>query len=95
MHKYLCLCGVSFKNKSDADLHEEFNEPMNQDYIRHKIFKMKWKAKLASLLWKYPWHKTLKFLGAYIIYATLMSHFDVSFNLYEACLMGLGLGLLV
>lgn len=62
---------------------------------QHKIFKKTWKERFIDLLLSDFSRKMLKFAGLWLIYFTVIHHFDIQFNVWEAGLIGLGMGLVV
>ena len=94
MDKFLCICGVSFKNKTDADLHVKLYEDMQQTWP-HQILKRNWRARFQGLIFDAPWGKFFRLAGIYIIYMILKNHFDLNLTMMESILMGVGLGLIV
>ncbi len=91
----MCLCGATFKNKVLSDLHEKFNEHLNQDYIRHAIMKFKWQSRLWNLFYEYPWKITFRLMGLWIIWFILMKHCNIHLNIKESICIGIAMGLLV
>ena len=78
-------------------MHENLYEDV-QGYMSHKIFKMNWRDKILELFLDFPWSKIFRIIGIYIIYMTLIKHFNVTlikpdFDMGEAILIGVCIGL--
>ena len=99
MDKYLCICGVSFKRKNDADLHEKMYENISKNsglnYLTHKVLKMNWKGRIKEIILDIPWRSVFRIMGIYIIYMVLSSHFNLHLDFGESILLGIGLGFMV
>lgn len=91
MTKYICLCGSTFKNKSQCKTHIKIREHQEDDWC-HKIFKQHWQARFATWFFSLPGRKISHFLGAYIIYFVLIHHFHIDWTWWEATLIGVGMG---
>ena len=97
MGKYICLCGVDFRKKSDADLHAKLYEELAliEGFSRHKILIQHWQARFAKWVISLDWGRVTRFFGAYMIYIVLIFHFHISWEWWEAVLIGLGMGLYI
>lgn len=97
MSKYICLCGMTFKKKCNADAHcsvvNQFD--LNVPNAIHKIFKQHWEASFFTWFFNYQWSRFMRFTGAYIIYLVLIGHFHIDWSIWEAMLIGLGMGLYI
>lgn len=92
MTKYLCLCGMPFKRKKDADKHAKlFIEEQDQHY--HHIVKKNLRGRFID--WIIASRIYWKFTGIMVIYFVLINHFNVSFSIWEGLAMGIGLGLAI
>lgn len=92
MDKYLCLCGMGFKKAQQA--HDHVQAYIDTDSAwPHQVIKRKWKIRFLDLLINS--RRYWKFTGAMIIYFTLIYHFGVTFNWYEATAMGVGMGMVI
>lgn len=69
--KYLCVCGAGFKNKLQADVHQQFNSGENRDYIGHLIVERNWMARLTCILCEFPWKNISRCIGVFIIIAII------------------------
>ena len=97
MGKYICLCGTTFKKKEHTELHMKMHEDLelSEGFPRHKIFKQHWQARFATWLLNLSGEKIGRFLGVYLIYFIVISHFHVEWSIIEATLVGIGLGLII
>ena len=94
MGKYICLCGVTHKDKETANLHVAMYEDiaLAEGFPRHKTFKQHWQARLSTWIFGLPGKKISHFVGAYLIYFVLIHHFHIDWNWWEATLIGVGMG---
>jgi len=96
MDKYLCTCGIGFSKKKIADVHEKsYIEANDSSLWPHKIMKRHWRGRLVDWLLRWPVMKIFKLIGVLMIYFVLVHHFWITFNLWEATFMGIGLGLAI
>lgn len=97
MGKYICLCGVKHKDKETADLHVEMYEDLAlaEGLPRHKMFKQHWQARFKDWFFGYHWPRFMRFFGGYLIYFVLIHHFYIDWTLWEATLIGIGMGLYI
>ena len=94
MDKYICLCGDSFKTKKIAELHVKIRENRDEEW-KHEIFKQLYRARFIDWFFSYPWLRSMRFIGVYMIYFVLSHHFHVDWNWWEALLIGIGMGLYI
>ena len=91
MSKYLCVCGQGFRKKKEADYRIKLHQP-NEEHWPHQIVKRNWKATFLIWLCEYPWAKTFRILGIYILYIVITKHFNIRFDMAESILIGLSIG---
>lgn len=97
MGKYICLCGVTHKDRETADLHVKMYEDiaLAEGFPRHKTFVQHWQARFATWFFNYPWSRFMRFVGGYLIYFVLIHHFKIDWTWWEATLIGVGMGLYI
>jgi hypothetical protein len=97
MGKYICLCGLTHKDKETADLHVKMYEDLAiaEGFPRHKTFKQHWNARFLEWFLNFHWPRFMRFVGGYMIYFVLVHHFHVDWSLWEATLIGIGMGLYI
>jgi hypothetical protein len=88
MSKYKCMCGYKYNAKETADLHMFMNPG-------HVILEMSWKTRFWDWFWSYPWSRVFRFIGATIVYLVLCHHFNISWTMWEAILLGVGAGMYI
>ncbi len=88
MNKYFCTCGQTFSDEAQKELHLHFNK------VNHFISKRSLHHRIIATIIGNSYRK-LHFIGAYILYFTILNHFNIHPSFTEACLMGFGLGLYV
>lgn len=89
MTKYICIiCGTPFKNKRAKDLHEEA-------FSDHIVVKRLWSGRFWDLFYSLCINPGLRLIGISLIYFTILNHFNIEFNCWEAATIGLGIGLFV
>lgn len=94
MSKYICICGMKFKKKTIADNHAEHQDKIDGDW-RHIIFKSHWQVRLLDWVLAQNWKRFFKLTGSYIVLLVLEHHFQINFSIWEAALLGLGMGLYI
>lgn len=92
MSKYLCICGVGFSKKKQADDHIKVYSDA-QSAWPHQIMKRHSKGRVLDFL--IDSRRYWKLVGVMIIYFTLVNHFGIKFNLWEGLGMGCGMGLAI
>lgn len=97
MSKYICLCGETFKDIKRAEVHVRILTGLDlcEPYPKHKVFKQHWQARFATWACNYPWVRFMRFVGGYIIYFVLVYQFKIDWSLWEAILIGIGMGLYI
>ena len=75
MSKYLCICGVDFRKKKQANDHVKFFNQA-QSAWPHQVIKRGWKALWIDFL--IASRRYWKFTGFLIIYFTILYHFRQS-----------------
>ncbi len=95
MAKYKCLCGMKFKKEELAEEHGRFHQIFKSDDKTHLILTLTRSGSFWDWFWNYPWAKTFRFVGAYMIYFVVIRHFNIEWGIWEACLIGLGMGLYI
>ncbi len=101
MGRYICLCGDTFKKKSEADKHlkmyghfgDIFKDLGLTEFPRHKIFNQHWHGRLSTWLLGFPWKRIFRSIGCYLICFILFEHFRINFEWWEVVLLGTGIGL--
>jgi hypothetical protein len=88
---------MTFKKTIESEKHERILNGLEiaEPYPRHKIFKQHWQARFATWALSKNWFRMFKFLGAYILYFVTTYHFHIDWSIWEACLIGLGIGLYI
>jgi hypothetical protein len=66
---------------------------LREGFARHKIFKQHWQARFATWFFNFPWGRSIRLIGAYMIFVVITRHVD--FSLWEAVAVGTGLGLYI
>lgn len=100
MAKYICICGQTFRKQKNADLHLETIERLelaSNVNVRsfHKIFKSHWQVRLLDFLCALPIPRFFRLAGGMMIYFVVIHHFKISWSMWEASLIGAGMGLLI
>jgi hypothetical protein len=88
MSKYRCICGVKFKERHMAEFHIQMNQG-------HLILEQSKRTRFLVWFWSLPFNRIFRFTGAIIIYFVLINHFNISWTLGEATLIGLGMGMYI
>lgn len=92
MDKYFCICGITFKNKKQADIHENIYNSMDKYCLYHKIIKLECKDIIKNSILYSTWKTIFRLSGIYIIYFSIINHFNVKFSILESFIIGIGLG---
>jgi hypothetical protein len=92
MSKYLCICGVGFRKKKQADDHVKVFSDAESAWP-HQVVKKNWKGRWIDFL--IASRRYWKFTGILIIYFTITIHFGIKPNLWEGLAMGIGMGLAI
>lgn len=95
MKNYICTCGQEFNSKKDAEYHINNVYIYNQGGF-HGIAKLSWKGRLINFLSDPNTFGIIcKFIGYWLIYFTILRHFNISFSALESLFIGVGIGLLL
>ncbi len=94
MSKYICLCGMRFKNKKQVDNHIQLFLSFDKEQ-RHTVFKQHWASRIKEWFIGLNHDRTFRIIGATLIFYVVIVHFSICFNWNEAALLGLGLGMYI
>jgi hypothetical protein len=92
MKKYECFCGLTFKNKQDAEDHEILY--LSCGSMLHNVFEVKWSKILLDIFLSAPWRMISRCVGFNIIFKITVNHFNIQFSTWEVILLGIAIGVI-